>query len=150
MQGITLVVRSLALLLSVCFLLRNTLLCPTDVQLILLDCYVQIVNYYFDLTSYLKGTKSASSPENSDTKVKRFWYKIGVSCRSINSSRTNCVQLFIQSAHYFCPVLKEVEFLFIHLVRNHSIKYHKTPFSGVSGVPSERTDMSKLIVTFRS
>jgi len=40
MQGVTLVARSLALLLSVCFLLRNTLPCTTDLQLILLDCYV--------------------------------------------------------------------------------------------------------------
>ena len=40
MQGVALVARSLALLLAVYFLLRNTLLCPTDVELILLDCYV--------------------------------------------------------------------------------------------------------------
>jgi hypothetical protein len=56
MKGVTLVERSLAFVLSVCFLLRNTLPCPTDVELILLGCYVQIVNYCFDLTSYLRGT----------------------------------------------------------------------------------------------
>lgn len=140
MQGATLVARSFALLLSVCFLLSNNLPCSTDVQLILLDCYVQIVNYCFDLTSYMKGTQCASRIENSDTKVKRFWSEIVLSCRSTNSSTPNCVQVFIQRAHYFCPIFKIVEFLFIHLARNFSIKYHKTPFSGISGVPRGRTD----------
>lgn len=83
MQGVKLLTRSLALLLSVCFPLRNTLPCPTDAELILLDCYVQIVNYCLDLTSYLKGAQSASSTENSDTNVKRFWSEIVLSCCSI-------------------------------------------------------------------
>jgi hypothetical protein len=40
MLDVVLVVRTIALLLSVYIPVRNTLPCPTDVELILLDCYV--------------------------------------------------------------------------------------------------------------
>jgi hypothetical protein len=40
MLGVTLLARSRALLLPVYFLLTNTLPCPTDVELIILDCHV--------------------------------------------------------------------------------------------------------------
>jgi len=74
--------------------------------------------------------------------VKKFWSEIGLSCRSINSSRPSCVQAVIQSAHYFCSILKKAEFLPILLVRNSSIKYHKTAFSGSQAFHADgRTDV---------
>jgi hypothetical protein len=52
--------------------------------------------------------------------------------------------------HVKYPLFKKLEFCRQIFVKSSNIKFHENPSSGSRDVPRGRTDMTKLIVTFRN
>jgi len=55
----------------------------------------------------------------------------------------------MHSSRYSCPILMKLEFC-QSFVKSSNIKFHENPSSGSRVVLRGRTDMTKLIVTFRN
>jgi hypothetical protein len=65
-----------------------------------------------------------------------------------------CILVFMQITCYSCQILMILEFLWQRFEKYSDIKFHENPSSGSRVVPCRqtdgRTDMMKLIVTFRN